>query len=225
MKFLSVTKKYAEKTALEDITLEFEKGKITAVLGESGAGKSTLLNVAANLIPFEGGVEDAGQISYLFQSDKLLPNLTLADNLKFVLPKEDWDRAEEMLARVGLQGREKSYPGALSGGERRRVAIARAFLYPHEILLMDEPFSSLDLSLKRSLISLVYELWQEKKSTVLFVTHDVHEAALLSHRTIVLREGRVVFDSPVEEPMPRDFFTTLPVEEKLMRALMRAEIQ
>ncbi len=219
MKFISVTKKYGETAALENIDLEFESGKITAVLGESGAGKSTLLNAAAGLIPFEGRVEGAGRTSCVFQTAKLLPNLTLADNIRFVLPKSAGGEAEAALARVGLKGREKSYPHELSGGERQRVAIARAFLYPHDTLLMDEPFSSLDLALKKSLIELVWELWRETGNTVLFVTHDVHEAALLSHRAVVLKKGRVVYDAPVSEPVPRDFFRAQPAEEKLIKVL------
>ena len=200
-----------------------EAGKITAVLGESGAGKTTLLNAIAGSIPHEGAVEGAGRVSYLFQSPKLLPNLTVEGNLKFVVPEAEWGKIPEMLARVGLAGREKSRPRALSGGERQRVAIARAFLYPHDTLLMDEPFSSLDLALKRSLIELTVSLWREAKSTVVFVTHDVREAALLSHRALVLRGGRLVADFPVEGELPRDFFAPHPVEERLIRALTQSE--
>lgn len=219
MKFSSVTKRYGEKLALDGVDLELERGKITAILGESGAGKSTLLHAAAGLIPYEGRIEEVGRVSYLFQSEKLLPNLTLAENLRFVLPKGCKADAAVMLERVGLKGRERSYPAQLSGGERQRVAIARAFLYPHETLLMDEPFSSLDLSLKKSLVELVLELWRAQGSTVLFVTHDVHEAAILSHRAVLLKNGRVLLDAPVEEQMPRDFFKPQPIEETLVRAL------
>ncbi len=219
MKFAEVSKQYGAVTALDKITLELEEGKITALLGESGAGKSTLLNAAAGLIPFAGTIEGVGKVSYLFQSAKLLPNLTLIQNLRFVLPAKSEANAEEMLARVGLSGREKSYPHELSGGERQRVAIARAFLFPHDTLLMDEPFSSLDLALKKTLVGLVYELWLEKKSTVVFVTHDVREAELLSHRGIVLKKGRVVYDAPIEEPFPRDFFRPQPVESAFVKAL------
>ena len=221
MKFIDVEKRYGEKIALHRLNLEIEKGKITAVLGESGAGKTTLLNIASGMIPHEGKVEDAGKISYLFQSPKLLPNLSAEDNLKFVLPEELHEKTGEMLARVGLQGKEKRYPKQLSGGERQRVAIARAFLFPHDTLLMDEPFASLDLSLKQSLLSLVRELSENSGDTVLFVTHDVHEAAMLAARAIVLREGELVLDLSLPSPFPRDFFHAAPEEEALMRALIR----
>lgn len=223
MKFVNVEKRYGEKVALSRLTLEIESGKITAVLGESGAGKTTLLNVAAELIPHEGTVENAGKISYLFQSPKLLPNLSAEENLKFVLPKELHEKTGEMLARVGLKGKEKRYPKQFSGGERQRVAIARAFLYPHDTLLMDEPFASLDLSLKQSLLALVYELSRDTGNTVLFVTHDVHEAAMLAHRAIVLRDGELALDLSLSNPLPRDFFHAAPEEETLMRALMRKD--
>ena len=223
MKFIEVEKRYGERYALHRMSLEIEKGKVTAVLGESGAGKTTLLGIASGLTEHEGRVEDVGAVSYLFQSPKLLPNLTVEQNLKFVLPEALHEKTGEMLARVGLEGKEKRFPKELSGGERQRVAIARAFLFPHDTLLMDEPFSSLDLALKQSLLSLVYELSSERGNTVLFVTHDVHEAAILAHRAIVLREGRLTLDLELKEPFPRDFMKSFPVEETLMRALMRQD--
>ena len=215
-----VGKKYGDRTALEDITLELRDGEITAVLGESGAGKTTLLNILAGLISHSGTVEGRQPCSYLFQQPKLLPNLTAEGNLRFVLPKQQWDSARVMLEKVGLGGREKSYPRELSGGERQRVAIARAFLYPHDMLLMDEPFASLDLSLKKSLLELVAGLWKERRQTVVFVTHDVHEAAALAQRAIVLKDGRVVLDLDVDGEPPRDFFVRSRAEERLVRALM-----
>lgn len=220
MKLEHITKRYGDAAALSDVSLEFEAGKITAVLGESGAGKTTLLNVLAGLTSYEGSVEGRAPYSYLFQSPKLLPNLTAEENLRFVLPKDTWGEVGAMLERVGLAGRGKSYPRQLSGGERQRVAIARAFLYPHELLLMDEPFSSLDLSLKKTLLELVAQLWRERGETVVFVTHDVHEAALLSHRAVVLHRGTVSLELAVDGELPRDFFSRPPCEDLLTRALM-----
>ena len=221
MKLAHIIKKYGDKRALDDLSLDIEEGKITAVLGESGAGKTTLLNVIAGRLPFEGSVEGVGKVSYLFQTPKLLPNLTVEGNLRFVLDKENYKNIALMLQKVGLAGREKDDIDQLSGGERQRVAIARAFLFPHDVLLMDEPFSSLDLSLKKSLISLTAELWREKKETVIFVTHDVREAVLLSHRAVVLHEGRLEGDFPIEGDPPHDFFSHPPEETLLTHALMR----
>lgn len=225
-----VSKFYGEKAAIKDINCEIREGEITAVLGESGAGKSTLLNILAGLSVFDGEIDgEKGKkmrrktgCSYLFQDCKLLPNLTVEGNLKFVLPESEWGRIGDMLARVGLKGREKSHPYELSGGEKQRVAIARAFLYPHSLLLMDEPFSSLDLSLKKSLIELVLALWHEKKSTMVFVTHDVREAALLSHRALVLKRGKIVLDLPISASFPRDFLDPPAEMNTLVEALLRA---
>ena len=214
-----VCKKYGRITALDHVSLALNEGEITAVLGESGAGKTTLLNVLAGQTAFEGSVEGRKTCSYLFQLPKLLPNLTADQNLKFVLPKSLHAAAGGMLAKVGLAGRERAYPHELSGGERQRVAIARAFLYPHEMLLMDEPFASLDLSLKKSLIELVASLWAQSKNTIVFVTHDVHEAATLAHRAIVLKHGRIVADLAAEGAPPRDFFAHTPCEERLVHIL------
>ena len=215
----NVCKKYGRITALDHVSLALNEGEITAVLGESGAGKTTLLNVLAGQTAFEGSVEGRKTCSYLFQLPKLLPNLTADQNLKFVLPKSLHAAAGGILAKVGLAGRERAYPHELSGGERQRVAIARAFLYPHEMLLMDEPFASLDLSLKKSLIELVASLWAQSKNTIVFVTHDVHEAATLAHRAIVLKHGRIVADLAAEGAPPRDFFAHTPCEERLVHIL------
>ncbi len=222
MKLENVCKRYGEKLALDGITLEIERGRITAVLGESGAGKTTLLNVLADLVPFDGSKKDFPAVSYLFQDDKLLPNLTVEKNLRLVLDKSRWGEIGPMLGKVGLAGKEKRYPNSLSGGERRRVAIARAFLYPHGLLLMDEPFSSLDLSLKKTLIELVASLWRERGDTVVFVTHDVREATLLSHRAVVLKGGRIVADHRISGEPPRDFYAECPETQWLIRSLMNS---
>ncbi len=219
VKNLSVT--YGKRTVLSDLNFEIERGKILAVLGESGTGKTSLLNAIAGLLPHGGSVEGAGECAYLFQSPALLPNLTVAGNLKLVLKEELWVKIPDMLSRVGLQGREKSYPKQLSGGEQQRVAIARAFLFPSDTLLMDEPFSSLDLKIKSALISLVAKLWEEEQKTVIFVTHDVREAVLLSHRAIVLKDGKIGADIPLDYPLPRDFFAQMKEEQQLIQTLMQ----
>lgn len=223
MKLIGLSKSYGAVEALKGISLDIPEGQITAVLGESGAGKTTLLNAIAGLIPYEGKIEGGGACSYLFQEESLLPNLTAEENLRFVLPKDAWGGIVPMLARVGLRGRERAYPRQLSGGERRRVAIARAFLYPHRLLLMDEPFSSLDLALKRTLIELVCEMWRQEGNTILFVTHDIHEAALLASRACVLRSGTLRAQLKITAPYPRDFFSRLPEEDSLMRLLMQPD--
>lgn len=216
----NVTKSYNGNRVLQNFSLKIREGKITALLGESGAGKTTLLNVIAGLTDYSGSVSRAN-CSYVFQQARLLPNLTARDNLKFVLPKDQWCKIPDMLSKVGLAGKEKRYPAQLSGGEAKRVSVARAFLYPHDLLLMDEPFSSIDLSLKKDLIDLVVNLQKERGDTILFVTHDIHERAVLAHRTIVMKKGKITFDTRLNKPLPRDFYTTMPEESRLIEALSR----
>jgi len=228
MNLAGIRKQYGATCALDRIDLQLEEGTITAILGESGAGKTTLLNILMGLTDYEGTVDGVSgkravrkeDCSYLFQEAKLLPNLTVEKNIAFVLDKSDYHKIKPMLARVGLQGKEDAYPHELSGGEKQRVGIARAFLYPHRTLLMDEPFSSLDLSLKKSLIELVYSLWEEHRETVVFVTHDVHEAAMLAHRAVVLSHGKVISDRTVPSPFPRDFLFHGDTERQLEETLL-----
>ncbi len=227
MKIENLTKRYGEVKALDALDIQLRTDEITAVLGESGAGKTTLLNAIAGLISYEGkidGVSGAKPVrrercSYLLQDSALLPNLTAEQNLKFVLPETEWKKIPAMLERVGLGGKASARPRALSGGEKQRVAIARAFLYPHDLLLMDEPFASLDLALKKSLIALVRELREERGGGVVFVTHDVHEAVMLSHRALVLKKGALVCDLPIAPENTRDFYSTPAEESTLVRAL------
>ena len=207
--------------ALEGLELTVESGEFVAIVGPSGAGKSTLLNIVAGLDRrYEGKVapaagEDGAQgrrVGYVFQTPRLMPWLTALDNVRLVLPLEDGDKAgdieaaREILDEVGLRGFEDAYPGQLSGGMRRRVALARAFSVNPALLLMDEPFASLDAPLAWRLRGRLHALWRRRRSTVLFVTHDLNEALSLADRVLFLspRPGRIVWEQPVELPHPRE---------------------
>ena len=210
--------------ALEGLTFTVEPGEFVAIVGPSGAGKSTLLNIVAGLDRrYEGevtgtnGVDDgqthrvddgnAHRIGFVFQAPRLMPWLTALENVRLVLPREtgSMEAAREILDQVGLRGFEDSYPGQLSGGMQRRVALARAFSVQPALLLMDEPFASLDEPLAWRLRGGLYELWCRHRPTVLFVTHDLTEALSLADRVLFLspRPGRVVWEQPVELPRPR----------------------
>ena len=188
----NVTQKYGALTVYENFSLSLEEGKIACILGTSGCGKTTLLNMLAGLVPFSGTIEPMQPCSYIFQQPRLVPNLTVEGNLRLVC--RDAARIRDMLGRVGLADKAKAYPVELSGGQAQRVSIARAFLHPTSLLLMDEPFSSLDTALKIRLMRLFAEIWREERRTVLFVTHDVEEAYMLAHRALVLRGGRIAAD-------------------------------
>ena len=203
--------------ALQGLAFTIGPGEFVAIVGPSGAGKTTLLNIVAGLDRrYEGEVVHAGgengtldpRIAYVFQTPRLMPWLTALENVRLVLPQEagSVEAAREILVEVGLDGYEDAYPGQLSGGMRRRVALARAFSVKPALLLMDEPFASLDDPLAWRLRGGLHALWSHHRPTVLFVTHDLTEALSLADRVLFLspRPGRVVWEQPVELPRPRE---------------------
>lgn len=198
-----ITKSYptgtaGERRAIAGVDLHVASGELVCVIGPSGCGKTTLLNVLAGLdAPDSGTVEIAGGrgptpvISYVFQEPRLLPWSTVSSNLRFVLDDQKGAGAlvAAWLERVGLAGRGDDYPRQLSIGQRQRVAVARALVVQPDVLLMDEPFSALDeLTASRMRIELL-ALWEELRCTVVFVTHNPLEAALLADRILVMSPG------------------------------------
>ncbi len=206
--------------ALQDMQFEVSQGEFLAIVGPSGSGKSTLLNAVAGLdTEFEGEVSlDGGsllngtmhtaRIGVMFQEARLMPWLNVRDNLQLVLEADP--QASEISCRlleaVGLSEFESVFPGQLSGGMQRRLALARAFAVRPTLLLMDEPFLSLDAPTAARLRELLLDLWQMRHSMVLFVTHNLREALALADRVLFLsgRPGKVVLSWPVELPRPRD---------------------
>ncbi len=217
----NVTKRYGAQTVYEDFSLSLEEGKITCLLGASGCGKTTLLNMLAGLTPFEGEIVPAGlRCSYIFQQPRLVPNLTVGGNLRLVC--KDEERIVGMLARVGLSEKRNAYPAELSGGQAQRVSVARAFLHPAKLFLMDEPFSSLDTALKIRLIGLFCELWREQSPTVVFVTHDAEEACMLAHRVLIFGgEGKIAADIAGGETIPRGYGEESALKRAVLGALLR----
>lgn len=195
----NLTKKYGDVPVYNNFSLSIEEGKIIAILGESGSGKTTLLNCIAGTTAFEGDITKL-KCSYVFQTPRLISNLTVKQNLKLVCGDEA--KIDDILKKVRLYDRADSYPDSLSGGQAQRVSLARAFVYDSRIILMDEPFSSLDLRLKREIAELFISVWKEDARTAVFVTHDVDEALCIAHRIIVLEKGKTIYDvSPEGEPL------------------------
>lgn len=196
----NIKKSYGDKVIFDNFDIEFEQGKITAVLGRSGCGKTTLLNIICGSTDFAGEVEGPDKISYIFQSQRLVPNLTVYKNLEYVLSyirdkNEKNKRIEEVLRMVEMYDERGKYPSQLSGGMAQRVSLARAFVYDAPLMLMDEPFKGLDVSLKKRIIDVFKKLYERDKRTVVFVTHDIDEALFLADRIIVLEEGgKLVYD-------------------------------
>lgn len=214
IKNLSVS--YGDNKVYEDFSLSLEDGKVTCILGESGCGKTTLLNAVASLIRYDGYITPTSA-SYVFQSPRLIPNLTVLKNLTIV--GADPEKAADMLGQVGLAGKEDDYPERLSGGERQRVALCRAFLYPSDILLLDEPFSSLDLKTKLSVMQTFKELEERDGRTVLAVTHDIDEALYLADRIVVIKNGTVAAD--FQNARGDTFGAGSPLREELINALLK----
>ena len=192
----NLTKKYGEQTIYENFNISFEEGKITCILGESGCGKTTLLNCIANLIGYEGDIPKL-ETAYVFQTPRLVPCLTVKQNLELIC--KDGEKIENMLKKVGISDKADKYPTNLSGGEAQRVSLARAFVFGGDILLMDEPFSSLDLKLRFSVCDLFLSLQREKNITALFVTHDIEEALRVADRIIILKKVGAYEDIAVEK--------------------------
>jgi len=222
IRFEHVTKRFGNYTALEDIVLDVKAGTFVSVVGPSGCGKSTVLNLAAGLIePSEGSVKSFGEslrglnrrAAYMFQQDALLAWKTVLGNVKLGLElrgvgqREAEAQARDWVARVGLHRFANAYPSQLSGGMRKRVAVAQSWIVNPDILLMDEPFSALDVHTRLRMENELLDLWTASPKTVLFVTHDLEEALALADEVVVLSAGpasRVVHHCAVDLPRPRN---------------------
>ncbi len=209
-------------TAVQDVSLEIAPGEFVAVVGPTGCGKSTLLHVAAGLLqPSLGDVRVFGEplsginrrAGYMFQSDALMPWRDAIHNVTAGLEFAGMDRAQcrlradEWLKRVGLGGFGDRYPHQLSGGMRKRVALAQTLIMDPDIILMDEPFSALDIQTRQLMENEVLELWAAKRKAVLFITHDLDEAIAMSDRVVVLSAGPAshpIGNFPVTLSRPRD---------------------
>jgi len=207
-------------TAVRDVTLAVGAGEFVSVVGPTGCGKSTLLNVAAGLLgPSTGSVEVFGKrlaglnrrAGYMFQAESLMPWRTALGNvaagLEFRGVADAKSQALEWLKRVGLGGFGDRYPHQLSGGMRKRVSLAQTLVLDPDIILMDEPFSALDVQTRQLMENELLGLWAEKKKAVLFITHDLDEAIAMSDRVVCLSAGpgsHPIGEFAIDLPRPRD---------------------
>src|SRR6266576_1427321 len=209
-------------TAVRDTTLLVGEGEFVSVVGPTGCGKTTLLNVAAGLLqPSAGAVTVFGarlaginsRAGYMFQSEALMPWRNAIENIiaglefRGMTRAQAFARGEEWLARVGLVGFEHRYPHQLSGGMRKRVALAQTLIVDPQMLLMDEPFSALDIQTRQLMENELLELWSADRKSVLFITHDLEEAIALSDRVIALSAGpetHPLGEFAIDLPRPRD---------------------
>ena len=209
-------------TAVRDVTLAVGAGEFVSVVGPTGCGKSTLLNIAAGLLaPSSGSVSVFGaplaginaRAGYMFQGDSLMPWRTALANVRAGFEfrgmpmSEATAQAAEWLRRVGLGGFGDRYPHQLSGGMRKRTSLAQTLALDPDIILMDEPFSALDIQTRQLMENEVLELWASKKKAVLFITHDLDEAIAMSDRVVVLSAGpgsHPIGEFAIDLPRPRD---------------------
>lgn len=195
MKLVDISKSFGKKKIFENLNLEIEPQKILVILGESGCGKTTLLSIIAGLIKeYSGKItyekDKEFGMGYIFQEDLLIPWKTVYENIEYVLDgkiiaENLKEYIEKYLKLVKLLDEKENYPKQLSGGMRRRVAIARGFAFPSPYLIMDEPFEFLDLKTKKNIIKDFKRLQEVEKKTVIFVTHDIESALELGERIVV----------------------------------------
>ena len=220
--FENVTVRFGDYTAVANTSLTVADGEFVSIVGPTGCGKSTLLNVAAGLLePSDGEISIYGAplngtnraAGYLFQADALMPwrtalrNVTTGLEYRGIPRPEATKRANAWLDRVGLTGHGHRFPHELSGGMRKRVALAQTMILDPKIILMDEPFSALDVQTRVLMENELLALWTTDKKSVLFITHDLEEAISLSDRVVILSAGpstRPIAEFAIDLPRPRD---------------------
>ncbi len=196
---------FGENVILDQLDLDVAPGEFVALLGRSGSGKTTLLRILAGLdVPAGGAVETPQPRSVVFQEARLLPWKRTWENVVLGLTAPDARAlATRALAEVGLEHRAAAWPLTLSGGEAQRAALARALVREPKLLLLDEPFASVDALTRIRMHALVVDLWRRHRPAVLLVTHDVDEAIALADRVLVLADGRIARDIPIHLSRPR----------------------
>lgn len=237
-----LTKTFETRPAIESLSFEVRENEFVTLVGPSGCGKSTTLRIIAGLVrPTSGTVRTRGRevrgpipdAAMVFQSPVLLPWRKTVENILFTAemrgkdPDEYRQRAGELVRLAGLEGFERSYPHELSGGMQQRVAICRALLLDPPVLLMDEPFGALDIMTRERMGFELQRIWTATKNTVLFVTHSITEAVLLSDTIIVMtaRPGRAKAVIPVDLPRPRSAKTLTDTRFVELAAAVRDNIE
>lgn len=227
-----------EVAAVREVSLQVAEGDFVAVVGPSGCGKSTILNMIAGFVPITGGriLVDGREVKgpgpdrgVVFQSFALFPWKTVSENVTFGpkmrgVSRPERDRiAEEYLALAGLSHAADRFPAELSGGMQQRVGVVRALANEPDVLLMDEPFASVDAQTRMTLQEELTRIWEERRPTVVFITHDVAEAVFLANRVVVLSKGQVLSEVEISLERPRSWDRL--VEDDQFKALSNQVLQ
>lgn len=212
MRIENLTVSHRDGVIFNNFNLEILDGQITSILGASGAGKTTLLNAV-----LESAKKQNLTVSYAFQEPRLISHLSVLENLKLI----GYEEAEILnaLKKVGLQNKINAYPNHLSGGEKQRVNFARAFLFDSSVILLDEPFSSLDVKLKISLINLLVSEKQGK--TIIFVTHEIDEALMLSNKIVLIENGKTKLELKIDKDFNKREYGKMNAEREILISAMK----
>ena len=188
LKIDGLTKKFDGETVINDLTYSIEGKFFLTILGSSGCGKTTLLRILSGVLKPDGGTVHLSceRLAFVFQDDRLIPWITARENIEIASPGCD---VNGYLRLVGLEDHGGKYPSQMSGGMKRRLNIARAIAFEPDLILMDEPFNSLDVVMKDHLLEEIKEIWHERKLSIVMVTHDPREAARLSTEIMLVRDG------------------------------------
>ncbi|HZG72392.1 MAG TPA: ABC transporter ATP-binding protein [Chondromyces sp.] len=221
-----LTKAFDDREVIKGLNLKVNEGEFVSIIGPSGSGKSTLFHLIGGLLQPDSGdiflngipiTGEKGHIAYMPQQPSLMPWRTILDNVLLgqeLAGKKETGRALEMLHMAGLGGYEKSYPHELSGGMKQRASFLRALLSPQTILCLDEPFSALDEFTRLEMQKWLLDIWEQNRQTVLFITHNIEEAVLLSDRIIVLSERPATIKEEFAVPFPRPRNEEIMMEEE-----------
>lgn len=212
MRIENLTVSHRDGVIFNNFNLEILDGQITSILGASGAGKTTLLNAV-----LESAKKQNLTVSYAFQEPRLISHLSVLENLKLI----GYEEAEilNVLKKVGLQNKINAYPNHLSGGEKQRINFARAFLFDSSVILLDEPFSSLDVKLKISLINLLVSEKQGK--TIIFVTHEIDEALMLSNKIVLIENGKIKLELKIDKDFNKREYGKMNAEREILISAMK----
>jgi ABC-type nitrate/sulfonate/bicarbonate transport system ATPase subunit len=238
---INIKKSFGDLRTLEDVSLSLEKNQIVTLLGPSGCGKSTLFDIISGLekpdkgqvfIEGENYIGKTGRVSYMHQKDLLLPWNTILNNvcipliIKGFKKGESCEKASKYFKLFGLEGFENHYPNQLSGGMRQRTALLRTYLFAEDIMLLDEPFGSLDAITRRKMQFWLLGILEKLKASVLFITHDIDEAIFLSDRIYLLSKRpavvKEIFDVNIKKPRGSDTLTSkefIKIKEKILGIL------
>lgn len=201
---------YDRQRILHNISFEAQEGEFVCVVGKSGCGKSSLLHAIAGFIPFSGDIQKTEAVGMVFQRNAVFPWMTVAENIAFAIRNHKHDKQEreqivgEHLRLAQLEEKRNRYPVELSGGQVQRVAFARTLAQNPNLILMDEPFGSLDAFTREQMQNWLLSIWGTHRKTIVFVTHDIEEAIFLADRVLILKDGTVTHEFLISFGRPRE---------------------